>query len=605
MLGSQRALHGSRQVFLQALHIPLAVEQEHAAVLEVFDHVVLAHIGRVVAGHKVRRADQVRGADRVLAEAQVGLGQAARLLGVVDEIRLTVQIGGVADDLDRVLVRADRAVRAHAPELRAGLALGGGVDLVRQRQRGEGHVVHDADGEVVLRGIGVQIVKDRQDLARGGVLGGQAVAAADDLHRNALFLVDRADILIERLAHRAGLLGAVEDRDALAGLRHGGEEVLGRERAVQVHVDHADLFALRGQVVDGLLGGLRDRAHDDDDVLGIRSAVVVIEMVIAAGELVDLLHVVLDRSRDGGYLFVARLAALEEDIRVDRGAAGGGVLRVERVLAERLERIHIDQRAQILVIERLNLLDLVRGAEAVEEMQHRHAAVDGGQVRDRAQIHDLLRRRGRQQREAGIAHAHNVRMVAEDGQRMCGQGARGDVEHARQHLACDLIHIRDHEEQALRGGVGGGQRAGLQRAVHRAGRAALGLHLDHMHRLAEQVLLPVRRPLVHVFRHRRRRRDREDAGYLGERIRDVRRRLVAVHDCCLFAHTDFPLVLSWVIFVLVCLTRAGWNRCLHGVRSGRSGTAARPDRRPGWLAGGRFLFLAGFIITARQTACLA
>ena len=455
-----------------------------------------------MAGHKVRRADQVRGADRVFAETQVGLGQAARLLGVIHKVSLAVQVGRVANDLDRVLVRADRAVRAHAPELCAGLAFGGGVDLLRQRQGGEGHVVNNADGEVVLRGLGLEVFVNRQDLARGGVLGGQAVAAADDLHRDAFFLVDRADILIERLAHCARLLGAVEHGDALAGRRHGGEEVLGRERAVQMHIDHADLFALRHQVIDGLLGGLGDRAHNDDDAVGIRRAVIIVQMIVAAGQLVDLLHVVLNSGRDRGDLLVACLAALEEDIRVDRGAAGGGVLRVERVLAECLEGVHVHQRAQVLVVERLDLLDLVRGAEAVEEVQHRHAAVDRGQVRDRAQIHDLLRRRGRQQREARVAYAHHVRMVAEDGECMRGQGTRGNVEHARQHLACDFVHVRDHEQQALRCGIGGGQRAGLQRTVYGAGRTALGLHLNDIDRLAEQVLFAVGRPFVHILRHR-------------------------------------------------------------------------------------------------------
>jgi len=46
-------------------------------------------------------------------------------------------------------------------------------------------------------------------------------------------------------------------------------------------------------------------------------------------------------------------------------------------------------------------------------------------------------------------------------------------------LAGDLVHIRDHQQQTLRRGKGGGKRAGLQGAVHRASRAAFGLHLSH------------------------------------------------------------------------------------------------------------------------------
>jgi hypothetical protein len=40
------------------------------------------------------------------------------------------------------------------------------------------------------------------------------------------------------------------------------------------------------------------------------------------------------------------------------------------------------------------------------------------------------------------------------------------VEDGAGQLARDLVHIGDHQQQALRGGEGGGQRAGLQRAVH-------------------------------------------------------------------------------------------------------------------------------------------
>ncbi len=44
-------------LLLQLLHIPGAVQQEDAALLQILDHVVLVHIGGVVAGHEVRLAD--------------------------------------------------------------------------------------------------------------------------------------------------------------------------------------------------------------------------------------------------------------------------------------------------------------------------------------------------------------------------------------------------------------------------------------------------------------------------------------------------------------------------------------------------------------------
>ena len=68
---------------------------------------------------KLACCDQVRRADRLRPEAQVRDGLRAGLLRVVDEVALRVQVLLGAEDLDRVLVRADRAVRAEAEEDRA------------------------------------------------------------------------------------------------------------------------------------------------------------------------------------------------------------------------------------------------------------------------------------------------------------------------------------------------------------------------------------------------------------------------------------------------------------------------------------------------------
>ena len=69
-----------------------------------------------MAGHEARLLDEVRRADRARAEAQVRHRDGARLLRVVDEVALRVGVRLLADDLDRVLVRADRAVRAEPEE---------------------------------------------------------------------------------------------------------------------------------------------------------------------------------------------------------------------------------------------------------------------------------------------------------------------------------------------------------------------------------------------------------------------------------------------------------------------------------------------------------
>ena len=326
--------------------------------------------------------------------------------------------------------------------------------------------------------------------------------------------------------------------------------MLDRERAVQVDLHHADLAALRVQVVNGLLDRLGSRAHDDDDFLCVRRAVVVEQLVVAAGQLVDLVHVVLNGVGHDLGLDVRALLALEVDVRVYVVAAVGRVLRVERLTAELLERLLVDQAAQILIIEGLDALHLVRGAEAVEAVHERIARLDGGQMRDCCEVHRLLRRGGHQHAVAGGAAGHEVGVVAEDRVMVARDDAGRDVHDARQELAAHGVHCRDHQHQTLRGGEGGGQRACLQRAVAGAGRTGLGLHLNDVDRRAEQVFLALCGPFVDLFRHRRGRGDRVDRRYLGERIGAVRRRRVAVHNSIvLFVIHNDP-------FFCVCISGA-------------------------------------------------
>ena len=123
------------------------------------------------------------------------------------------------------------------------------------------------------------------------------------------------------------------------------------------------------------------------------------------------------------------------------------------------------------------------------------------------------------------------------------------MEHARQEFARNLVHVRYHQQQALRSRVRGGQRTGLQRAVHRTGSAGFRLHFLYQYRFAEDVLAACGSPFVHIFCHGGRRRDGINSGHFREHIRDMRRGLVAITCQILlfFSHNLF------VIIMIVCL----------------------------------------------------
>ena len=98
-----------------------------------------------------------------------------------------------------------------------------------------------------------------------------------------------------------------------------------------------------------------------------------------------------------------------------------------------------------------------------------------------------------------------------------------------------ILYMGDHQQQALGGRIGGGQGTGLQGAVAGAGGTRFRLHLNDLHRISEDVLFSLGRPLIHLFRHGGRGGDGEDGRHLGEGIGRIRRGGVAVH------HNEFFL----------------------------------------------------------------
>ena len=534
-------LHEVRDALEGLLGVPEAVEQQRTAVLDALEHIVFVEIGRHVAGHEVGRGHQVRRMDRLVAETQVRAGVAAGFLGVVVEVALAVFRGMVADDLDGVLVGAHGAVAAQAEELALVGAFLDDGDFFLERERLEGHVIDDADGEAVLGFAELEVVEHGDDLGRAGILGGEAVAAADE-QRGAVAQVgqDALHVEVERFAQGAGFLGAVEHGDALGRLGQGPEEIFGGERTVETDGDQAELLtAGLGEIVDGFLDGLGDRAHGDDDMFGIRCAVVVEWQIVATGQFADLTHIAGDDVGNGIVIRIGGFPCLEEHVRVLVRTAGNGLVGIEGLGTELREGLVAHQRTEVFGLEHLDLLDLMGGAETVEEVHERHARLEGGQMGHGGQVHGFLHAGGGQHREAGLTDAHHVLVVAEDGKGLGGQGTGRHVENGRKQFAGDLVHVGDHQQQTLGGGEGGGQAAGLQGTMHGAGGTAFALHLGHLNDLAEHILLAESGPLVHEFRHRRRRGNRIDGRVLTEQIRHVSRGEIAItsDEFFFFCHT--------------------------------------------------------------------
>ena len=305
--------------------------------------------------------------------------------------------------------------------------------------------------------------------------------------------------------------------------------MLEREGAVEVDLDEAHLFAAGAEIIHDLADRVAHGAHRDDDALGVGRAEVVEEPVFPARQGGDLLHIIRDDVGEGGIGRVDGFAVLEEGVVVLAGVADARVFRVQRVIPELLELCIIDELCHVVEVEHLDLLDLMGGTEAVEEVLHGDVALDGREMRHRAEIHALLHAGGGELCPAGLAAGHDVGVIAENRDGVRADGACCHVHHAGQLQPRDAVHRRDHQHQTLRRGIGRGERAGLQHALQRAAGARFGLHLHDADLCAEDVFQTVGGPLVHVRGHRTRRGDGIDGCGLGEGVGDVRGGLVAVH----------------------------------------------------------------------------
>ncbi len=144
--------------------------------------------------------------------------------------------------------------------------------------------------------------------------------------------------------------------------------------------DHAHFLAFGHEVVNGFFGSLGNGAHGYDHALGLGMAVVVEEVIFATGDSGDFLHVVLHDFGHGLVVLVAAFAVLEEDVAVLGHAAGHGSIGAEGACTELVDSVHVEERSNFVLLDHFNFLDFMRGAESVEEVDERHAALDGGEM---------------------------------------------------------------------------------------------------------------------------------------------------------------------------------------------------------------------------------
>ena len=237
-------------------------------------------------------------------------------------------------------------------------------------------------------------------------------------------------------------------------------------------------------------------------MLRIGCAIVVEQLVIRADLLVYLVHVHLNDSGKGIIVRVARFSCLEEDIRVLSASSLAGMIGIQRMLTECVDRIHIRHILQILVIPGLDLLDLMGGTESIEEIDEGKASLDRSEMCHGGQVHNLLHAAFAEHGASGLTAGIYVGMISENAQRVGSDRSRGNVEHTGKLLTGDLVEVGNHQKQTLRCRIGGRQSTCCQGTVNGTSRTGLGLHLRNLYGLSEHVLSVCCRPFIGSFCHR-------------------------------------------------------------------------------------------------------
>ena len=150
---------------------------------------------------------------------------------------------------------------------------------------------------------------------------------------------------------------------------------------------------------------------------------------MATGGGGKIIHRLLNVVVNGVVPRVCRFAGLEIGVRVRRGTADNRVFRVEGTRTMLVNLLLGHQRAQGVVRERHDLVNLVRGAKTIKEVNKWHAAFQRRDMGDKGKILRFLHAAGAEQGAAGLTHRHHIGVVAKNRQRMGRDSSRGNVQH--------------------------------------------------------------------------------------------------------------------------------------------------------------------------------
>src|SRR5215208_6451164 len=143
------------------------------------------------------------------------------------------------------------------------------------------------------------------------------------------------------------------------------------------------------------------------------------------------------------------------------------------------DQLIVHQGTEFFIRKLEDLVDFMRGAEPVKEMQEGDAGLESCSLCDGREIVGFLDAARGEQCPTRLADSHHILMVAVNGEGVGCDSACCNMEDRAGEFTGDLVHVGDHQEQTLCCRKGGGECPGLKRAVDCTCCAAFGLHLNY------------------------------------------------------------------------------------------------------------------------------
>ena len=362
------------------------------------------------------------------------------------------------------------------------------------------NIILNTDSEAVFRLQFLQFIVDRFDHRRGKVLRGKSIASADDHDLRAT--AHRLNhIHVKGFSGCSRLFAAIQHSDGLNGGGESVQEAPHIKGTIEANHEKAYLFSLGDQMLNGFAGNVGPGTHHHDNAIGIPCTKVVEQVVLPSNLSGKTIHCPLKNIGSLSKVRGTRLTRLEERIGILCRSANKGIFRGETAVTMLLHQFVINQSMHIILLNLLDFHNLMAGAETIKKMDDGQTRLQRRHLSDQSHVHDFLHGGGAEHAPTGPANSHNIGVVSKDRERMGRQRTSRNVHNRAGELACNFVHIGDHQQKPLRSRERGSQCSGLQRTVIGPCRSGLTLHFSDLRHGAPNILPPLRTPLVSPFTH--------------------------------------------------------------------------------------------------------